>query len=118
MLRSHTPTLQRICGIILIVASINFIAFMIITVKIGGDAISGRAEQGHYYVSEHGRQTEVSYPVYLFSYIHTISVMITHPLGLLAIFFLSRIKKQKNNALPLSQKAKQERPGRKQISQR
>ncbi len=77
----------------MIVAMINFIAFMIISVKIGGDAISGKAEQGHYYLSEHGRETEVSYPVYLYSYIHTISVLITHPLALLAGFFLSKAKK-------------------------
>jgi hypothetical protein len=50
--------------------------------SIGGDAISGKVDGGRYYVSSRGKLTEVSSSVWHYSRAHTISVWITHPLGI------------------------------------
>ena len=76
-------TLSILGAILLSIAFINFAVFWIVAVCIGGDAISGKAENGHYYVSSHGKPTEVSSRVWHYSRVHTRSVWITHPIGLL-----------------------------------
>jgi len=63
-------------------AWLNFMIFAIVAVSIGGDAISGKAINGHYFLSNHGRLTEVSSSVWQYSRIHTIIVWITHPIGI------------------------------------
>jgi hypothetical protein len=65
------------------IAIINFALFLAIAQKIGGDAINGKVQNGRYYVSEHGKLTEVSHGVWIYSQAHAISVFITHPIGLL-----------------------------------
>jgi|GEM_PF-2600343 hypothetical protein len=61
----------------------NFTVFWVVGASIGGDAISGKVQGGHYYVSSHGRLTEVSPRIWHYSRIHAVSVWITHPLGIL-----------------------------------
>jgi hypothetical protein len=68
---------------LLFIAFINFAAFCIVAVSIGGDAINGRIENGHYYLASHGQLTEVSPEVWTYSKYHAISVFITHPIGIL-----------------------------------
>ena len=68
---------------IFFIAMINFAIFWAVALKIGGDAISGKVENGHYYVCEHGKYTEVSRGVWNYSKAHTISVFFTHPIGIL-----------------------------------
>jgi hypothetical protein len=65
------------------VAIVNFTVFWVVGVWVGGDAISGKVQGGHYYVSSHGRLTEVSPRIWQYSRIHAMSVWITHPLGIL-----------------------------------
>jgi hypothetical protein len=72
---------------------LNFMAFWFAAVALGGDAVSGKSEAGHYYLSSHGRLTEVSGPVFAYSRVHTYSVFVTHPLALLAGLIGYRIKK-------------------------
>lgn len=73
------------------IALINFAIFVMVAVNIGGDAISGKVENGRYYLSNHGKLTEVSPAVWQYSKIHAISVWITHPLGLAgAALFVTR----------------------------
>ncbi len=64
------------------IAWLNFAVFWIVAVSIGGDAVSGKVESGHYFVSSHGRLTEVSPTVWHYSRIHTVSIWVTHPIGL------------------------------------
>ena len=64
---------------------INFAAFYVVALCIGGDAVGGKVEDGKYYVSSHGKYTEVSESVYRYSRLHTYSVWVTHPIGMLAI---------------------------------
>jgi hypothetical protein len=65
------------------VAVVNFLAFGIAAVSLGGDALNGKAEGGHYYLAHRGNLTEVSESVWTYSRIHSISVIITHVLGIL-----------------------------------
>ena len=71
----------------------NFVLFVIISVYLGGNALSGDIVDGRYYVSSHGDLTEVSKYQFIFSKIHTISVFITHPLGIFWGFRDSFFKK-------------------------
>ena len=72
----------------------NFAVFWIVAGKIGGDAVSGRAEGGRYFLSDHGIRTEVSRAVYNYSLVHTVSVWATHGLafgGGLVLYALGRL---------------------------
>lgn len=61
---------------------VNFTLFWCISFFLGGDALSGTIEDGRYYFVDDGKVTQVSEAVWNYSYCHTISVFITHPLGL------------------------------------
>jgi hypothetical protein len=71
-------------------AVINFLTFMAIASYLGGDAFSGKVEDGHYYVASHGHYTEVSHVVYLYSKLHVLSIVVTHPLPLIIALMPSR----------------------------
>jgi hypothetical protein len=64
-------------------AVVNFAVYFVISVQIGGDAVRGTFEAGRYYLSAHGRLTEVPRWVWLYSWAHSISVWVTFPLGML-----------------------------------
>jgi hypothetical protein len=51
-------------------AMINFFAFVIGSVYLGGDALNGHVHAGHYFVCAHGSCTEVSRTVWHYSYWH------------------------------------------------
>jgi hypothetical protein len=56
---------------------IDFLAFFIIALIIGGDAVSGYAKDGFYYLMHNAIYTRVSYPVFLYSTIHVYVAIIT-----------------------------------------
>lgn len=60
---------------------LNFLIFWHVAVFLGGDAVSGKVEDGRYFVSGHGKLTEVSAETWRYSYAHTVSTWITHPLA-------------------------------------
>jgi hypothetical protein len=64
------------------IAVVNFVAFVAIAVPLGGDALNGGTRDGHYYLMQHGIYTEVSRPVFIYSAIHTLSLLVTSLLGL------------------------------------
>ncbi|WP_171474906.1 hypothetical protein [Frigoriglobus tundricola] len=75
-------------------AFVNFAVFWVVAAKIGGDAVSGRAGDGRYFLSDHGVRTEVSRSVYNYSLVHTVSVWATHGLavgGGLLLYALGRL---------------------------
>ena len=73
-----TPRGERIMAIVGIVAMINFLSFFIIALCIGGDAVNGQVENGSYFLGSRGKLIEVDRGVYLYSYIHVVSVFVTH----------------------------------------
>ncbi len=80
----RNETLDRICTAAIIFGFLNFMAFWLIAVTIGGDAINGQMTDGRFYLYNHGVLTEVSEPVFRYSYAHAISVWVTLPVSVLA----------------------------------
>jgi len=68
----------------------NFLAFWIAAVYLGGDAINGKAVEGHYFLSSHGHFTEVGRNIFTYSRWHVFSIFITHPLAMLCALLLNR----------------------------
>src|SRR5262245_15825485 len=81
--RNLTPA-GRVLFMLFVIGVINFIAFFINTFMIGGNALSGYANGGHYFVRNEGRVTEISAAMWTFSWYHTISVFVTHPLAMIS----------------------------------
>ena len=52
--------ISTLCGL-------NFVVFFIVALVIGGDAVNGKVVAGHFYLSDHGKPTEVSEAVYTYS---------------------------------------------------
>jgi hypothetical protein len=69
---------------------LNFLAFWVAAVYLGGDAVNGKAMEGHYFLSSHGHLTEVGRNVFTYSRWHVFSVFITHPLAMLCAWLLNR----------------------------
>ena len=64
-----------------IAASVNFFAFVVVAILIGGDALSGKVEAGRYYLGQHGTYTEVSRGTFLYSGFHATLALV----GILAV---------------------------------
>jgi hypothetical protein len=58
------------------VAIVNFFAFIMALQYLGGDVLNGKEEGGQYFLSQHGKLTEVSASVFLYSKWHSISSMV------------------------------------------
>jgi hypothetical protein len=87
--------MKKLYTIVGIVAVLNFVAYLIVTSQIGGDAINGGEQAGHFYLSAHGRRTEVSRSTYMFSRYHTYSLWITHPLAMICGFLYVKLENDK-----------------------
>ena len=71
--------------VLVAVAILNFLSFVAISHRLGGDALNGKIENGHYYLASHGRFTEVSANVFAYSRFHTLSLFVTHLIGMCAM---------------------------------
>jgi len=63
---------------IAILAGVNFISFLAISIYLGGDARNGHIKNGHYFLGSHGKYTEVGQTVWNYSYWHATSILATH----------------------------------------
>lgn len=66
--------------------AVNFLAFLLSYLILGGDALSGKTEQGHYYLGDHGVFTEVSRTIFIYSACHAYSAL----LGMIAFVWAAR----------------------------
>jgi hypothetical protein len=87
--------LHRLCRLLAYIALINFGLFVVIAALIGGDAINGKIEGGHYYVVTHGEYAEVPRIVFIYSYIHALSLLITFPAAAIAGLIDLIVRKKK-----------------------
>ncbi len=78
--------------VIVALGVINFAVFFVVALIIGGDAVNGYAANGHYYLASHGRYTEVSRHIFIYSRWHVYSLFITHPAAMLAAIQLNRLR--------------------------
>jgi hypothetical protein len=87
--------------VIFLVAILNFTAFWVASVWIGGDTVNGKRENGRYYLSSKGHYTEVSCGVWIYSRIHEASIEVTGLLGILGIlaiiYSMNRAEREKRN---------------------
>jgi hypothetical protein len=78
--RKRRMLLTQILGrALFVLGGLNFAVFWMMGVAIGGDALSGSVQNGHYYVATHGRFTEVSPALWNFSYYQALSLWVTSP---------------------------------------
>ena len=55
------------------IVALNFVAFFVVAAYLGGDALNGHIENGHYYVCWRGGCHEVSNTIWNYSWWHAIS---------------------------------------------
>jgi hypothetical protein len=77
-----------VAGALVVLGVYNFASFMSQTGRLGGDATSGYVQDGHYFVGNHGRYTEVTGEEWEASRTHLRSVFVTHPLALAGMAYL------------------------------
>lgn len=76
---------RRICNWIIAVAIVHFVVLVATILAFGGDAITGRVEDGHYFLGNHGQYVKVSHGTWVASSIVEKSLVYgTFPLGILA----------------------------------
>ena len=76
----------------MLLAVVNFLVFAIISSIHGGDALTGKIEDGHHYLRYRGQYTEVSAAVFQYSRLQALSLFITFPLGIFAAFLIYRTR--------------------------
>jgi hypothetical protein len=76
--------ISKICKTIFYVCWVNFLLFGVISVLIGGDALNGRVEDGHFYLGGGGENVEVHCFVFVYSKLHAIVTIGLFPLTMLA----------------------------------
>ena len=69
----------------------NALLFLVIGLFIGGYAMFGKIESGHYYLGHKGYYTDVSALVFTYSRLHEISALVLAPLAVLATL-VSRLR--------------------------
>jgi hypothetical protein len=69
------------------IAFINFMVYIVIFLIIGGGALNGKIEDGHYYVGNHHvyRDREVSESIFNYSKYHGYSVLVTCTIALITV---------------------------------
>ena len=77
-------TAKGICLSVILLAFLNFWAFMLITTWMGGSAGNGKIEDGHYFLGEHGHYSEVSQTLFQRMRLYEYAMFTTHGLGMLA----------------------------------
>lgn len=55
------------------IAGLNFLVFWVVTVSLGGDALNGYVQNGHYFLCAHGSCREVAPSMWTYSYWHAVS---------------------------------------------
>jgi hypothetical protein len=77
-----------VAALLVCVGVYNFVTMIAAVQRLGGDASTGYVRDGHYYVGNHGRYTEVSAVDWEQSRVHTRNTLIGHPLAVLGMVYL------------------------------
>jgi hypothetical protein len=86
--QSVIQRLHEAYRIIYKITIVNFVIFVLIALILGGDAINGEVVNSvgaakHYFVAMNGNSSEVSYPIYIYSKIHAISLFVSFSLAII-----------------------------------
>lgn len=105
VVRSATRRRNKICLRVIIIGALNFVLYTILYAAIGGDAHNGEIRvrsdeagvthteylvRGHFLHGVEGRAVEVARPVWIYSYLHSISVFLTSGAMILCMLVLAR----------------------------
>ncbi len=77
-------SVYRFCLLLVLFVIVNIACFWFHSLYLGGEAINGRIENGHYFVANHGRLTEVTEVQFTANKLHGLSVLVLFGIGLLA----------------------------------
>lgn len=77
--------IDRILFCIRLVGVANFALLGFGAILLGGDAFSGYAEGGHFFLGSGGKFVEVSRNIWTYSYVHVISNFVTFGLAVVAV---------------------------------
>ena len=83
---NRAPRKRGLTPWIFALAVVNFMTFGIVALSLGGDACNGMSQDGHYYLANRGRLTEVSAGIYVYSFCHGTSTIFTHLAALIAAY--------------------------------
>lgn len=89
--------MRSLLQLLFLLGILNFFVFWFAALYLGGDALSGRVLNGHYFLSNHGHLHEVSARVFAYSKWHTLTVLVTHPVAILSAWLLARDARDKAN---------------------
>ena len=88
-----------ILGVVLFFGGLaNFFIFWHVSVMHGGSPSRGKVEDGRFYLSSHGRLTEVSEATWQYLRAHERSIWVTHPLVFLGLLLVIRAAKAEEAA--------------------
>lgn len=87
--------LTKILKYVTIFWEVNFYLFIILTMYLGGTAISGFIENGTYYVAFGNYHTEVSKTLWHINYIQNILAFYLSPLPIISAFFSEKENRSK-----------------------
>ena len=90
MLHSSNRKLRTIVYILAVVALLFFYEFLNHASKLGGDALAGRVEDGHYYVGSSRGYTEVTFTEYRTNKLLAVAVIIIWPVTILSLIYVER----------------------------
>ncbi len=79
---------MTVATVILVLCALNFFAFAASSIAIGDSAANGTVKDGHYFVGDHGKNTEVSQRTWEISLWHSKSLFLTHPLAMILTIIL------------------------------
>ena len=82
---------RRFCYAVLLFGVVNFVAQVGIALWLGG--VANSIENGHYFLFDHGRVTEVSRAIFFYSRIHFFSMWLTNAFALIALLILLNLEK-------------------------
>jgi hypothetical protein len=103
---AQTQRFHIACSVLTGVTLLNFVIFVVVALHLGGDAVNGKVEGGHYYLfglqpeSRHKGYTEVSEAVFNYSRWHVYSIFVTWPLMMAAGLTQNRITKRPTRNRP------------------
>ena len=81
--------------VLVLIGVLNFSVLVVTSLGRGGSADRDASHDGHFFVSDHGKLTEVSEGTYRFSLAHSKSVFITHAMAMLGIVLLMAVDMKK-----------------------
>ena len=83
--------------LVAMICMLNFLAFWLLAVLLGGTAWLGARKGGYYFLGNHGRLTRVDSWVYWYSMVHTTSQLLTFPLAIFAGYRASEERDDKES---------------------